>query len=180
MHLLAEEIHSDLEQSKRDEALLSFKNGKVNVLVATDIVSRGIDIENIDMVINFDVPTDAEDYIHRIGRTARAQKTGRGITFVSEKEQNKFRRIELFLDKEIDKCSLPEYLGEAPEYSPKGSLGRAKQGWRRKRRFVPSKAKKQNFAKGQNGEKEQPVENENFKHHRRRGFKRKKEDGQPQ
>lgn len=180
MHLLAEEIHSDLEQSKRDEALLSFKNGKVNVLVATDIVSRGIDIENIDMVINFDVPSDTEDYIHRIGRTARAQKTGRGITFVSEKEQNKFRRIELFLDKEIDKCSLPEYLGEAPEYSPKGSLGRAKQGWRRKRRFVPSKAKKQNFAKGQNGEKEQQVQNENFKHHRRRGFKRKKEDGQPQ
>ena len=180
MHLLAEEIHSDLEQSKRDEALLSFKNGKVNILVATDIVSRGIDIENIDMVINFDVPSDAEDYIHRIGRTARAQKTGRGITFVSEKEQNKFHRIELFLDKEIDKCCLPEYLGEVPEYSPKGSFGGAKQGWRRKRKFVPSKGKKQNFAKGQNEEKEQTVQNKNFKHHRRRGFKRKNEDGQPQ
>lgn len=136
MNLLAEEIHSDLEQARRDEALLAFRNGKINILVATDIVSRGIDIENIDMVINFDVPSDVEDYIHRIGRSARAQKTGKGITFISNEEQNKFFRIEKFLGKEIEKQKVPEVLGEVPEYAPKdvSSGGKKWRGKNHKRR----------------------------------------------
>ncbi|MDR1729238.1 MAG: DEAD/DEAH box helicase [Prevotellaceae bacterium] len=113
------EMHSDLGQSERDSVMLDFKNGKINILVATDIVSRGIDIENVDIVINYDVPHDAEDYIHRIGRTARAQKDGTGLTFVSEREQGKFARIEEFLEKTIAKLPVPEQLGEAPAYNPK-------------------------------------------------------------
>jgi len=113
------EMHSDLSQSERDAVMLDFKNGKINILVATDIVSRGIDIENVDIVINYDVPHDAEDYIHRIGRTARAQKEGTGLTFVSEKEQGRFSRIEDFLEKPIFKIPVPEQLGEAPVYNPK-------------------------------------------------------------
>ena len=170
MKLLAEEIHSDLEQSKRDEALLSFKNGKINILVATDIVSRGIDIENIDMVINFDVPSDVEDYIHRIGRTARAQKTGRGITFVSESEQNKFYRIESFLQKAIDKYVVPEQLGEVPEYSPKKNSGRTYQRRPRKRNFGVSKGKTQNSSKGQNKVGAESSQNKKFRPRRRKQF----------
>ena len=119
MGLPVGEMHSDLEQADRDAVMLDFKNGKINLLVATDIVARGIDIDDIDMVINYDVPHDAEDYIHRIGRTARANREGSGITFVSEQEQEKFFRIERFLDKQIDKLQMPEDLGEAPAYDPK-------------------------------------------------------------
>jgi len=113
------EMHSDLEQNAREAVMLDFKNGKISTLVATDILSRGIDIENIDLVINYDVPHDAEDYIHRIGRTARANKEGTGLTFISEKEQGKFSRIEEFLEKSIFKVPVPEQLGEAPTYNPK-------------------------------------------------------------
>ena len=119
------EMHSDLEQSARDAVMLDFKNAKINILVATDIVSRGIDIENVDVVINYDVPRDAEDYIHRIGRTARANKEGVGLTFVSEREQGKFSRIESFLNKSIDKLPVPKQLGEAPIYNPKASSGQS-------------------------------------------------------
>ncbi len=112
------EIHSDLEQAERDEALLDFKSGKALVLVATDIVARGIDIDDIDLVINYDVPRDVEDYIHRIGRTARANRTGRGITFVSEEDQFRFGRVEKFLEKTIEKMPMPEALGEGPAYEP--------------------------------------------------------------
>jgi len=112
-------MHSDLDQAVRDEVMLDYKSGKINVIVATDILSRGIDIEGIDMVINYDVPHDAEDYIHRIGRTARANRQGVGITFVSEKDQDKFGMIEQFLEKEIDKMPLPEELGEGPAYEPR-------------------------------------------------------------
>lgn len=119
-------MHSDLDQAFRDEVMLDYKSGKINVIVATDILSRGIDIEGIDMVINYDVPHDAEDYIHRIGRTARANRQGVGITFVSEKDQDKFGMIEQFLEKEIDKMPMPEGLGEGPAYNPqlKGRGGR--------------------------------------------------------
>ena len=119
-------MHSDLDQAFRDEVMLDYKSGKINVIVATDILSRGIDIEGIDMVINYDVPHDAEDYIHRIGRTARANRQGVGITFVSEKDQDKFGMIEQFLEKEIDKMPMPEGLGEGPAYNPqsKGKGGR--------------------------------------------------------
>ncbi len=111
-------MHSDLDQAKREEVMLDFKSGKIDILVATDIVARGIDIDDIGTVINYDVPHDPEDYIHRIGRTGRASATGRAMTFVSEKEQGKFRRIEEFLEKEIKRLELPTELGEAPKYNP--------------------------------------------------------------
>ena len=129
MKFRAAAMHSDLEQAQREEVMLDFKNGKIDLLVATDIVARGIDIEDIGTVINYDVPHDPEDYIHRIGRTARASATGRAITFVSEKEQGKFHRIESFIEREIPKNPLPERLGAAPEYRPddeRGSRGRGR------------------------------------------------------
>ncbi len=117
-HFNAAAMHSDLDQQKREEVMLDFKNGKIDLLVATDIVARGIDIEDIGTVINYDVPRDPEDYIHRIGRTARASATGRAITFVSETEQGKFHKIERFIEREIPKNPLPEEVGEGPVYEP--------------------------------------------------------------
>ena len=96
-----------------------FKAGRVTILVATDIVARGIDIDDIRLVINYDVPHDSEDYVHRIGRTARANNDGVALTFVNEKEQSNFKQIENFLEKEIYKIPVPEELGEAPEYKPR-------------------------------------------------------------
>jgi superfamily II DNA/RNA helicase len=119
LNLNVGEMHSDLEQSQRDQIMHEFKNGRINILVATDIVSRGIDIDDIRLVINYDVPHDSEDYVHRIGRTARANNDGCAITFVSEKEQTNFKNIEEFLEKDIYKIPVPEDLGEAPEYAPK-------------------------------------------------------------
>ena len=119
LNLNVGEMHSDLEQSQRDQIMHEFKNGRINILVATDIVSRGIDIDDIRLVINYDVPHDSEDYVHRIGRTARANNDGCAITFVSEKEQTNFKNIEVFLDKDIYTIPVPEELGEAPEYAPK-------------------------------------------------------------
>ncbi len=112
------EMHSDLDQVQRDHIMHEFKNNRVNILVATDIVSRGIDIDDISVVLNYDVPHDAEDYVHRIGRTARASAKGMSITFVSEDEQYKFKQIENFLEKVIYKIPMPVELGEAPEYNP--------------------------------------------------------------
>lgn len=110
------EMHSDLTQPERDEMMFRFKSGQIDVLVATDILSRGIDIDDISMVINYDVPRDAEDYVHRIGRTARAEKDGRAITFVSDKDIRYFQQIEQFLEKTIDKSPLPQDIGEGPDY----------------------------------------------------------------
>ncbi len=118
MKLNVGEMHSDLEQAQREEVMYAFKAGKINILVATDIVARGIDIDDIRLVINYDVPHDCEDYVHRIGRTARANNDGVAITFVSEKEQSSFKTIENFLEKNIYKIPVPESLGEAPEYHP--------------------------------------------------------------
>ncbi|GHT79227.1 RNA helicase [Bacteroidia bacterium] len=112
-------MHSDLEQAEREQVLHDFKNGKISILVATDIVARGIDIEDIGMVLNYDVPHDAEDYIHRIGRTARAGADGLAVTFVSEREQGKFHRIEQFLERTIYKIPLSPEIGEGPKYNPK-------------------------------------------------------------
>lgn len=112
------EMHSDLDQSQRDEMMYRFKSGQVDVLVATDIVARGIDIDDIATVMNFDVPHDSEDYVHRIGRTARAQRDGKAITLVRGKEIRDFMQIEKFLGYAVDKMPLPEGLGEAPEYKP--------------------------------------------------------------
>lgn len=123
-------MHSDLEQAERDDVMFKFKSGQYDVLVATDIVARGIDIDDIEMVINYDVPHDTEDYVHRIGRTARANRDGRAITFVSEEDQYWFQQIEKFLEKVVDKMPLPEECGEGPEYiklnkpKKKGANGR--------------------------------------------------------
>ena len=118
MKLNVGEMHSDLEQAQREEVMYEFKAGKINILVATDIVARGIDIDDIRLVINYDVPHDSEDYVHRIGRTARANNDGVALTFVSEKEQSKFKTIERFLEKDIYKIPVPEELGSAPAYAP--------------------------------------------------------------
>ncbi|MCD8306430.1 MAG: DEAD/DEAH box helicase [Prevotella sp.] len=123
------EMHSDLSQAERDEMMYRFKSGRIDVLVATDILSRGIDIDDIQVVINYDVPHDVEDYIHRIGRTARAEKDGVAITLVSQTDIFYFKKIEQFLDKTIQKNPLPPDLGDAPDYSgsarpPKPARGR--------------------------------------------------------
>ena len=124
MKLNVGEMHSDLEQAQREVVMHEFKAGRINILVATDIVARGIDIDDIRLVINFDVPHDSEDYVHRIGRTARANNDGVALTFVNEKEQTNFKSIENFLEKEIYKIPVPEELGEAPEYKPRSNDGR--------------------------------------------------------
>jgi len=113
-----EEIHSDLEQQEREAVLRNFKNKKTEVLVATDIISRGIDIDSIGMVINYDVPQDAEDYIHRVGRTARAASEGEAVTLINPKDQQRFARIEELVGSEIRKAQLPSFLGEGPNYTP--------------------------------------------------------------
>ena len=122
--LLVEEIHSDLDQKSREQYLQDFRNQKTNILVATDILSRGIDIDDIDLVINYDVPNDGEDYIHRIGRTARAATSGTAFTLVSEKEQRKFADIEDLLGAPVLKGKVPDEFGPTPEYAPKKSSSR--------------------------------------------------------
>jgi superfamily II DNA/RNA helicase len=112
------EIHSDLEQAQREDVLNGFTSGRIPILVATDILSRGIDIDTIDLVINYDVPRDAEDYVHRIGRTARAEADGVAFTLVSPVEQNKFAIIEKLIGKEVEKAAVPEEFGPTPEYKP--------------------------------------------------------------
>ena len=116
--LKAEEMHSDLNQQTRDHVMHEFRSGRVDVLVATDIVSRGIDIDDIPLVVNYNVPRDAEDYVHRIGRTARADNSGMAITLVGQDEQNYFHHIEQFLEKDIEKLSMPDGLEAGPEYNP--------------------------------------------------------------
>ncbi|MEA4979897.1 MAG: DEAD/DEAH box helicase [Petrimonas sp.] len=121
MGLSADAMHSDLEQTERNKVMHEFRNERVDILVATDIVSRGIDIDDISLIINFDVPYDVEDYVHRIGRTARAGDSGMAITFVSPDEQFRFSRIEKFLQKNIYKIPVPPELGDVPEYNPEKS-----------------------------------------------------------
>lgn len=133
--LRAKAIHSDLEQPEREEVLRNFRSKKLQILVATDILSRGIDIEDIGLVINYDVPGDAEDYIHRIGRTARAAATGVALTFINEYDQQKFLQIETMLGYEVKKLLLPESIGTGPAYSPEVKMKR------------PFTKKKNNFSK---------------------------------
>lgn len=144
-------MHSDLSQAERDDVMYRFKTGQVSVLVATDIVARGIDIDDILMVINYDVPHDAEDYVHRIGRTARAQRDGVAITFVSDKDMRSFSGIERFLDRDIQKNPLPDGLGEAPVYqksaphkSSRGRGGRHRGGKPQKRNKAKNSKEKMN------------------------------------
>jgi len=135
-------IHSDLEQDQRKEVLRQFKNREIQILVATDIVSRGIDIDNISLVINYNVPHDAEDYVHRVGRTARAEKTGVAITFINDKETWNFTKIEKLIESEVRKLPLPEKLGKGPQMNQsrprpdgsrfKGRSNKGKGGFKRK------------------------------------------------
>jgi ATP-dependent RNA helicase RhlE len=117
-------ISSDLEQHEREEVMLKFRQRKIALLVATDVVSRGIDIDNIELVVNYDVPPNEEDYVHRIGRTARADKDGEGITLISPDDQQRFRRIEKLIEREVPKLDVPSKLGPVPTYGGSGS-GRA-------------------------------------------------------
>ena len=125
------EMHSDLEQPEREKVMHEFKAGRIDILVATDIVARGIDIDDISMVVNYDVPREAEDYVHRIGRTARAGSDGRAVTLVSEREQSKFKFIEDFIGREVRKEQLPDELGDTPEYRPRSRDGRNRRNDRR-------------------------------------------------
>jgi superfamily II DNA/RNA helicase len=130
-----DEMHSDLEQAQREQVINDFKSKKLPLLIATDIVSRGIDIEDIDLVINYDVPNDGEDYVHRIGRTARASSSGMAFTLVVEKEQTRFSEIEELIGYPVTKTPIPESLGEAPLYEPKKKKVFAKP----RRNFKPKK-----------------------------------------
>ncbi|MEO8794496.1 MAG: DEAD/DEAH box helicase [Daejeonella sp.] len=132
----AEAFHSDLEQEQRESILRAFKARTLPVIIGTDVLSRGIDVEGISLVINFDVPPDPEDYIHRIGRTARAETTGTAITFVNEKDQRKFSYIENLIGREIERVALPEDLGEGPVYQPEV---KRKSGFKKKKPWVNRK-----------------------------------------
>ena len=159
-------MHSDLTQQERDEVMYLFKSGQKDVLVATDIVARGIDIDDIRMVINYDVPHDAEDYVHRIGRTARADRDGVAITLVNPDDIRRFQQIEHFLEKEVNKTPLPDGLGDAPEYkSPERRKGPRGGGKRRGNRG----GKK-------NGNNKQEKKNDN-KQGRKKGNRRGNQSG---
>ncbi len=136
MGLNVGEIHSDLEQSERENVLYKFKSGEISLLVGTDIIARGIDIDDIKLVINYDVPNDSEDYVHRIGRTARANQEGVAITFVNPEDQEGFYKIEQFLEKDIYKIPLPTECGDAPKYTPKEN---SKKSYRKKGGFNRNK-----------------------------------------
>mgnify|MGYP000617856356 CR=1 FL=1 len=114
----ADAIHGDLQQRKRDRVIQNFRDQKFRILVATDVAARGLDIPHIEHVINYDLPQCPEDYIHRVGRTARAESTGTAITFINEKDQKKFFDIESLIGNEIPKLTLPEALGTSPAYEP--------------------------------------------------------------
>lgn len=135
-------IHSDLDQPTRKAVLRSFAHRDTTILVATDILSRGIDVDEIGLVINYDVPGDAEDYVHRVGRTARAASTGEAITFIGPADQQKFHRIEELIESIVPKLPVAAEIGETPEYAPhkRHGSGRPQQGG--KRRFHPRRPKK--------------------------------------
>lgn len=143
-------MHSDLSQAERDEVMFLFRSAKVDVLVATDIVARGIDIDDIQLVINYDVPHDEEDYVHRIGRTARAGRGGQAITLVSEKDQPQFKQIERFLDKEVDKLEIPAELGEGPSYTGRGESTRREKAKGKGRSKSKNQSHNRGKAKGKN------------------------------
>ncbi|MEZ5004158.1 MAG: DEAD/DEAH box helicase [Chitinophagales bacterium] len=163
-----EGISSDLEQTERQEVLMRFTSKKTRILVGTDVISRGIDIKDINLVINFDVPGDAEDYVHRIGRTARADTTGVGLTFVSEPDMEKFDRIEKLIEKEVEKLPLPEGMGDGPAWNPrpqKGKFGnKRKSKNRKKKKKNPNHSNQQSKPKGaENHSSKRPIKKYNHK-----------------
>ncbi len=136
--IVAKAFHSDLDQEERESLLIAFRARQLPFLIGTDVLSRGIDVEGIELVLNYDVPPDPEDYIHRIGRTARAATTGTAITFVNERDQRRFFTIENLIGKEIQKINLPEELGEGPLYQPEKKVQHIgghhrKSNWRKKK-----------------------------------------------
>lgn len=131
----AEGISSDLEQAEREKVLQGFRSKRTRILVATDVMSRGIDIKDINLVINYDVPNDAEDYVHRVGRTARADSTGVALTLVNEDDMYKFHQIEKLIEREVFKIPIPEHLGEGPEWrSPQ------KKAWKKQKYYHKKKS----------------------------------------
>jgi superfamily II DNA/RNA helicase len=148
-------MHSDLTQAERDDVMYRFKAGQVDVLVATDIVARGIDIDDILMVMNYDVPRDVEDYVHRIGRTARAERDGVAITLINEKDIPRFKAIERFLGKTIEKRPLPGELGEGPDYSKAPSQRPRRPGKPHRSRKSQKSQKPQNPQRPQKSQKSQ-------------------------
>lgn len=150
-------ISSDYEQEAREEALRDFRSGKTRIMVATDVMSRGIDIKGIDLVINFDVPGDAEDYVHRIGRTARAKTEGMAVTLVSPDDMFKFSRIEQLIDRELDKLQPPSELGEGPQWRSSGKGGGRSRGPKpaknEGRKERPAKAKQDGGERKPKGDK---------------------------
>ena len=133
--ILSEAFHSDLDQESREDIMVRFKGKKLAVLIGTDVISRGIDVEGISLVVNYDVPPDPEDYIHRIGRTARAETTGTAITFINDKDQFGFGRIEELIGNEVPKLALPEGLKEGPEYKPSVRFKKKFNNWKKKKPF---------------------------------------------
>ena len=189
-------IHSDLEQSEREEVLRQFRNRNIEILVATDIIARGIDIPDIDVVINYDVPRDAEDYVHRIGRTARAKSKGEAYTLIVPDEMYSFGQIEKLIEQTVEKLALPEGLGEAPEYVVSkrrggGSQGRGDRPGRKGGDRTEARSGRQGGAHGRSEQRKDKPKRENkaqegtteaqtpqdrpkrdgkrHKHHRRRG-----------
>lgn len=137
MGMDADGISSDLDQDAREEVLRRFKNKRLKILVATDIISRGIDIDSIDLVLNYDVPSDPEDYVHRVGRTARAKSTGVALTFIDENGMRDFQKIEQLIKKEVPKLPNPPEIGDGPEY--KIEQARGKRSFSKGRPFRKSK-----------------------------------------
>ena len=164
-------MHSDLTQPERDDVMFRFKSQKINVLVATDIVARGIDIDDIQLVLNFDVPHDCEDYVHRIGRTARAGAEGQAVTLVSEPDQPRFRDIERFLQKDITKDPVPPELGPAPEYR----TGSNRRSGHSRPRGKGRGSKPRNAAKRPEGKKPESKKGENKKSENKKSENKKPE-----
>ncbi|MDE6080338.1 MAG: DEAD/DEAH box helicase [Duncaniella sp.] len=142
------EMHSDLEQDRREEVMLDFRAGRLDILVATDILARGIDIDDIALVVNYDVPREAEDYVHRIGRTARAGAGGSAVTLISPREQSWFGRLEEFLGYEVEKLEMPAELGEMPAYNPRRRDGGRDEGRGRRRGSKPGKGRAEGRQEG--------------------------------
>jgi superfamily II DNA/RNA helicase len=132
-------FHSDLEQNDRQDILRRFKNRDILLLVATDVLSRGIDVDNIDMVINYDAPGDPEDYVHRVGRTARAKRKGRAITFITPDERYKFSKIEKLIGYTVEKPDVSDKLGKTPVYNTNKQDKPKKKNYNKRRKNRPSK-----------------------------------------
>jgi superfamily II DNA/RNA helicase len=148
-------MHSDLEQKERDEIMLGFKNRRIGILIATDIVSRGIDIDDIQLVINYDVPRDPEDYVHRIGRTARANREGQAVTLVTPRDWHHLLKIEKLIEKEIENPDLPEGCGEKPQM-PSGEGKPKRRYYGKKGKFHSGKGKRNSNPNKQQNKSHQP------------------------